>query len=673
MTPSLQFLAFLLFVSCFMIVFATLLINLHHKTYSPEHLSKKTDENVYVPFKYIQPIHAISATTQCPKISYTRPILTGYFQDTSPILPSIKKQSSFPIPFVIMTSKRYKYLQRTIDSLRQATIESIRQTTIESSSSPNLKRTCIYIVDRTKHSRGTTYENEQIDLAINSSKTFCNVITKIRYIVNNNGNRLRRSKHLKSHWLWSMTQIFTSLLPADYNGDVLLLEDDVTVSPDIFNVVEYALLVRQSGKPIVGRDKKYIPIVTALGGWNGEHLFSPHPLHFRTIKGRAFPTLGYAFNRSLFNLINSIKKEIIQYGDNDWTTAVSISLQNNAMEKYKHPIFTPTTPTTPTTPPPPPSSPTSSKLSRSSIAPPSPVELHIPCDGVGEYAENSCNFIMIQPTLSRVHHIGASSQVGNSHNKYLKACSPWSTMKYQNLLYNINLGKHIGELSNLQGLPCRENHEQNSNTIYDDLKTILFDSSLRLFNISMDNAKEDVASSTNASQSIQAKNLQFFHLLLDSMFVQSGRLERREKYIEVPVNSCRLLSKYYPSCNSEIGRSNRWASTFYPNTMRWDIISASTLFEVVFLDQIKHLNHCSKISKEMLLIWPEELKQYKPYNWSTSTILLFLVCIVIGLPLLCVLLLHYVEEEEEVYNRRVKRRKKKNNRKYGMRSQHSVK
>jgi hypothetical protein len=71
---------------------------------------------------------------------------------------------------------------------------------------------------------------------------------------------------------------------------------------------------------------------------------------------------------------------------------------------------------------------------------------------------------MLQPTLSRVHHIGSSSQVGNSHSQFLRKCTPWSNSQWNDLLHSIELGKHIGFLSNLQGLPCRDKND--SSIIY---------------------------------------------------------------------------------------------------------------------------------------------------------------------------------------------------------------
>jgi hypothetical protein len=310
-----------------MIIFATAILN--HTTPSSLTERKTTAPTSIIPFTYS---HEPDSVVKCPTFSFKKTTLSGYFQDTSPVLPSLNNSinSDYPIPFVVMTSRRFKYLKRAIESLRQATLMSSR---IQRS-----KRTCIFIVDRTKYSIGTTDENVQIDHVIHQASTFCNAITKVRYTVNNTKEKdIGVDKHLKLHWIWSMVQVFNHLLPNKYNGDVLFLEDDVLVSPDIFNVVLWSSLYRQSGHSIVvdGRKKKYLPIVTALSGWNGEHLYQPYPFHFRTIKGRAFPTLGYAFNRSLFKQINEIKEMIIGLTDNDWTTAVSISLQSNAMRKYK--------------------------------------------------------------------------------------------------------------------------------------------------------------------------------------------------------------------------------------------------------------------------------------------------------------------------------------------------
>jgi len=152
------------------------------------------------------------------------------------------------LPFAVMTSARHVYLEQTIASLKVADEAAASASTTSTSTHMNgtsHKRTCIFIVDRTSFSGDSSEEDMKTDAAIRKASSFCNVITRIRtraYMTTTNTNdnvNQHRSKHLKSHWLWSMSEIFEHSL-TNYQGDVLILEDDVLVSPDIFLVVKYA-------------------------------------------------------------------------------------------------------------------------------------------------------------------------------------------------------------------------------------------------------------------------------------------------------------------------------------------------------------------------------------------------------------------------------------------------
>jgi hypothetical protein len=109
---------------------------------------------------------------------------------------------------------------------------------------------------------------------------------------------------------------------------------------------------------------------------------------------------------------------------------------------------------------------------------------------------------------------------------------------------------------------------------------MLFNSSLRIFNISLSETDSSSNGKGNRRKesvaTIREKNLVFLHLLFDSMFQHNQQLSLRKKnFPDQDVDSCRFLSKNYPSYNSNIGHSNQWSKTFYPNKNRWDILTAS--------------------------------------------------------------------------------------------------
>ena len=545
-----------------------------------------------------------------PKLPTTRQ--TGYFRNTSP--PNLFQTPNYRLtPFVVMTSKRHLYLEQTIESLRVAHFsdEKIKKEKIGPiSHTAGKKRVCVFIVDRTPFSKVSAKEKIKIDDAIKKAADFCDSVTCARtepYDMRTsyeamNVHQQIHSMHLKSHWVWGLSQIFEIILDR-YDGDVLILEDDVLVSPDVFHVVDYASAYRRSGYGDA-------PVVTALGGWNGEHLFAPHPHHLRTIQGRAFPTLGYAFNRTLFRKIKIAMPRILHpSAKGDWTGAVSNALEAQAIwqadnaftrfqERQKHKrqkhrgnnsINNSSS-----------SVDNNSSIDNNSISISNRKKIW-----TKDARQAASHFYLLQPTLSRVHHIGATSQVGNSHASYLRDVTPWSKVNNMGgLLSSPSLGKHLGTLSNLQGLPCRSNKE--TTTVYDDLRTLVFESGVPLPAMWVRSKK--IGSKTIDSFTGGKRYSEFAYLLFDSMFDHDKAHQIDGiAHNDVEVDNCRLLPVNYPSCNPDSGRTNRWCKTFYPNKFRWDVTTASNMIDKVLRKQARHLFQCQRITPQMLKLWPKDL------------------------------------------------------------------
>ena len=112
-----------------------------------------------------------------------------------------------------------------------------------------------------------------------------------------------------------MEQIFNEVLHGNEH-DVLIFEDDVIVSPDVFQVSSFASSLKQRGRTTTTTSSSTSssssppPSIIALAGWNGEHLLAPAPNTFRVILGRSFPTLGYSFNATLYRLIATLAPHI---------------------------------------------------------------------------------------------------------------------------------------------------------------------------------------------------------------------------------------------------------------------------------------------------------------------------------------------------------------------------
>ena len=179
---------------------------------------------------------------------------------------------------------------------------------------------------------------------------------------------------LKHIWYAAMHSVWESPLLKSYHGDVVFMEDDVIPSPDFFVALNFACQCKS---------KSSIIQVIAMGGWGGENQINAEPNTFTMKVSSSFPTMGYAFNRALWKEIAALERTVLSdWVKTDWAESVAEALCNQAIASHF------------------------------------PIEL---------ISFHRCNHVhIIQPTLSRVWHIGVLSQVGSQHesNAYKWPSSP---------------------------------------------------------------------------------------------------------------------------------------------------------------------------------------------------------------------------------------------------------
>ena len=346
---------------------------------------------------------------------------SGFFRNVAP--QSVTDVApDMPIPVVVITSNRIKYISKVIESLRHADSFGDAPDTAG-------VRTCIFIKDKTHRS-----SHSSVDEIILGATDFCDV----RVITNDKdaSSHSHRGWHLVHHWVWIQEQVWSldqdstrpgykqsvatadggrldidrtrklmekrnqSHLPSlkDYNGDILFLEDDAIVSPDVFACLNFMSQVKALGTQGSGGTKGRpieSPYAIGLGGWNAENMWGPHPLDFRVLVSIGLPTLGYAHNRSLYeDLILHAKPPDSKprQVDNDWTSAILQLVERNPDSK------------------------------------------HAGADDGGHDHPSYGHVPILRPTLSRVWHIGSQSSVGNSHARHIKSCPPWAGISPSSLM-----------------------------------------------------------------------------------------------------------------------------------------------------------------------------------------------------------------------------------------------
>jgi hypothetical protein len=164
----------------------------------------------------------------------------------------------------------------------------------------------------------------------------------------------------------------------DYIGDVVFLEDDVLPSPDFFTALDFSSAVKQQNRMFQ---------LIAMGGWGGENQIDADAHTFTMKASSSFPTMGYAFDRMLWDEIARVEESVLADHKSDWAESVTSILCQQATKRNF------------------------------------PAEL--------SSFHRSGHIKIIQPTLSRVWHIGVLSQVGNAHetSNYRWPAQPtWQSM-----------------------------------------------------------------------------------------------------------------------------------------------------------------------------------------------------------------------------------------------------
>lgn len=366
---------------------------------------------------------------------------SGFFRNVAPqevtdVAPDI------PIPVVIITGGRHMYLRKVVESLRHA--DSFGDAPASSGI-----RTCIFIKDRTHWARHgdknlDESNHNMIKDVLRSAGEFCDVRVLTHEEDGTSARRSRKNQgtlgwHLVNHWVWAQQQVWAldrsagtptpgyvksvaganggrldvgmtrklmakygeTTMPSlqGYDGDMLFLEDDSVVSPDIFACLNFMSQVKAlgthssgsgGGRPIEA------PYAIGLGGWNAENMWGPHPLDFRVLVSVGLPTLGYAHNRSFYEDFVAHANPPIgkppKGVDIDWTSAILQLVDKN------------------------------------------PESDHAGADNGGHGHPRYGHVPVLRPSLSRVWHIGTKSSVGNSHGAHIKGCPPWGGIPKDSLM-----------------------------------------------------------------------------------------------------------------------------------------------------------------------------------------------------------------------------------------------
>jgi hypothetical protein len=139
-----------------------------------------------------------------------------------------------------------------------------------------------------------------------------------------------RNHQMKAVWVETMVKVWEVL--RGHDGDTVFLEDDLVVAPDFFSALGAASQIKRANDAAV----------FAMGGWAGENVGSiRRPEQFVRKTWSAFPTMGYGFNRTLWDRILPAKDEIADstgldcspgpkycvHSLDDWSFAVSKSMR----------------------------------------------------------------------------------------------------------------------------------------------------------------------------------------------------------------------------------------------------------------------------------------------------------------------------------------------------------
>ena len=255
---------------------------------------------------------------------------------------------------------------------------------------------------------------------------------------------------------------------------------------------------------------------------------------------------------------------------------------------------------------------------------------------------------IIQPTLSRIHHIGSQSRVGNNHQRFIKQCPIWSgrTRWGDGLLERAENGRQVGRgvPANVQGLPCGVGSPiggttRSAMTPFLNLQRLVFDSGVVLSDEWYDDNGDDA----------------FVRRLFGTMFVHPDDAARYPATLlsGAGSESCFPLPLDTPACNAERGARNRWAETFYPIELRSEAWSLDKVVEKVLERQLQKLLRCSAMKDDLLALWPRHLP--RPFRVTTMQMLWGLMLLVCVVPTSIMLHAAYCTTYEEGLCRRARR------------------
>ena len=163
----------------------------------------------------------------------------------------------------------------------------------------------------------------------------------------------------------------------------MFLEDDLVVAPDFYaSIAAASRFKRAANAPVF-----------AMGGWAGINQVEPRPQSFLHKTWVAFPTMGYGFNRSLWEELRPVSSQIAEstgVGDKkhttleDWSFAASSSLRQRF------------------------------NATRSAVL----RGFRVPAE-----------VRLIQPTVSRVWHIGHNSSIAQDESQMQGWCVPQKPLR----------------------------------------------------------------------------------------------------------------------------------------------------------------------------------------------------------------------------------------------------
>ena len=351
-----------------------------------------------------------------------------------------------PIAIFVGRENLQKFTYRVLDSLKDAHFYGRKSKNVRG------KRFCFLLIDEIL---GDNYNNNREPNIFLSRKAkrsyskFCKKIvmlriddTAARSVALNIKSKTEmdpndvgaKAMRLKKIWIFFMQKVFEYPLLHGYNGDIIFLEDDLIVSKDALTVLDFLSGCKNGHVTHIKNTKQdhYTHIhhthFISLGGWGGENFVNAHPTLFTIKSTKYVPTMGYGFNRTLYNMMksNGIFIKMISQKSNNYMADWSISLT----EQLYHTIF----------------------MTRPIV-------------------------LTLAPTLSRINHFATESLVGNSHHSIVdKAMSiPWKKFEDENkLLLSNDISCLSPYLYDWNGIPCIAIYENDDskfkvNTISDVL------------------------------------------------------------------------------------------------------------------------------------------------------------------------------------------------------------